>query len=447
MKMKKFALKGLIVLAIVLAVCAFFSGTVRTITTPKVRLTAPKMGKLEEKISIVGKVYFPEVEEIKPEMEEGVTLTVKKVNTRPGYIVEKGDVLIEAEVTGYSEKIGTLTKEYETAEASLAALERKNADLRVRSADEDYVEAHARYQAARSTSLLKKIALDTLLAGEGLKLGEDGELPKKAGEEIEEAYDAYQAAQEELAGAEKAWDRSKRYSIEENVYAYLTEKAELEKKMEDAEEQIRVLSAANAGAARIVADRDCYAASVDVKAGDVWDGSSAMMTLSEKKADPVLRADVTDLERAVAKKAEVTMEGRYGNVESRVNEVVTETDGRKYAYIDINDEVLDWVGSVYSLMQNESGKEMTLVYKAKEATCLVPVSAVHGSGEDRYVFAVNKMSSAFGSTEMTVRKVAVQVETEVEGVASLKEDISWYTLAYMEDRAISDGDRVMEYTD
>lgn len=77
----------------------------------------------------------------------------------------------------------------------------------------------------------------------------------------------------------------------------------------------------------------------------------------------------------------------------------------------------------------------------------MPVSAVHGSGEDRYVFVINKSENTFGSTEMTVRKMSVVVEAEVDGVASLQDDISWYTLAYMEDRAISDGDSVMEYTD
>ena len=90
---------------------------------------------------------------------------------------------------------------------------------------------------------------------------------------------------------------------------------------------------------------------------------------------------------------------------------------------------------------------MTLIYEAKEATCLVPVSAVHGSGEDRYVYAVDSRSASLGATEMRVRKVSVQVEAEVEGVASLRDDISWYTLAYMEDRAINDGDIVMEYTE
>ena len=73
MKLKKFALKGLAVLAAVLALCAFFSGTIRTITTPKVRLVSPRMGKLEEKISISAEVYFPETVEIKPEIEGDYT--------------------------------------------------------------------------------------------------------------------------------------------------------------------------------------------------------------------------------------------------------------------------------------------------------------------------------------------------------------------------------------
>ena len=200
-------------------------------------------------------------------------------------------------------------------------------------------------------------------------------------------------------------------------------------------------------AAQLIATHDGYTASVDVNVGDVWDGKKAMMTLSAAKSDPVFRADVTDLEKTVSKKSDVNIPGRYGDIESRVSDVVTDTDGRKYAYIDVNKDVLNYVGSVYSLMQSDTGTEMTLVYKATEATCIVPVSAVHGSGEDRYVFTVDRTSNAFGSTELVVHKRTVQVEAEVNGMASLSEDISWYTLAYMEDRAIDDGVTVMEYTD
>ena len=38
MKLKKFALRGLIALAVAVALCMFFARTVQTITTPKVKL-------------------------------------------------------------------------------------------------------------------------------------------------------------------------------------------------------------------------------------------------------------------------------------------------------------------------------------------------------------------------------------------------------------------------
>ena len=45
--MKKFAVKGLIALAAAVALCMFFSGTIRTITTAKVKIVTAKTGKLE----------------------------------------------------------------------------------------------------------------------------------------------------------------------------------------------------------------------------------------------------------------------------------------------------------------------------------------------------------------------------------------------------------------
>ena len=52
MNVKRFAIRGIVILAIFVALCMFFSGTVRTITTPKVRLTAAKRGKLEERVEL-----------------------------------------------------------------------------------------------------------------------------------------------------------------------------------------------------------------------------------------------------------------------------------------------------------------------------------------------------------------------------------------------------------
>ena len=45
MKLKKVAVRGLIVFAVVVALCMFFSGTIRTITTAKVKILTPRQGR------------------------------------------------------------------------------------------------------------------------------------------------------------------------------------------------------------------------------------------------------------------------------------------------------------------------------------------------------------------------------------------------------------------
>ena len=52
--MKKFAIKGLVALAAVVALSMFFSGTIKTISTAKVKLVTAKQGKLEEEIKLSG---------------------------------------------------------------------------------------------------------------------------------------------------------------------------------------------------------------------------------------------------------------------------------------------------------------------------------------------------------------------------------------------------------
>ena len=58
MDLKKFAVRGIVVLAVFVALCMFFSGTIRTITTPKVKLTSGRRGKLEERTELTGKLAF-----------------------------------------------------------------------------------------------------------------------------------------------------------------------------------------------------------------------------------------------------------------------------------------------------------------------------------------------------------------------------------------------------
>ena len=84
MQFKKFALRGMIILAVVIALCILFSGTLRTLTTAKVGVAETKNGKLESTIDLKGKVVFPKDEEMTIRLPEGLGLTVTKVHVTVG---------------------------------------------------------------------------------------------------------------------------------------------------------------------------------------------------------------------------------------------------------------------------------------------------------------------------------------------------------------------------
>ena len=98
MNLKKFAVRGFIGLAAVVALCMFFSGTIRTITTAKVKLLTPKQGKLIQTVELPGKAVFPGAKPVKLEGAEDVSLTVASVLVQPGSEVEAGDALFTAEI-------------------------------------------------------------------------------------------------------------------------------------------------------------------------------------------------------------------------------------------------------------------------------------------------------------------------------------------------------------
>ena len=129
MKLKKFALRGMIILAAVIALCVLFSGTFRSLTTPKVKLVPPKTGKLETITKLTGMVTFPEEEEMNMKISDGLSLTVTRVYVVPGQEVRKGDRLMNAVVTNADKDLADLQTKYDTARNTLDNWNRKNGDL------------------------------------------------------------------------------------------------------------------------------------------------------------------------------------------------------------------------------------------------------------------------------------------------------------------------------
>ena len=142
MNLKKIAMRGLVAMAIIVTICMFFSGTIKTITTAKVKIIHAKTGYLEERTELSGKLIFPDVEHIYLSMEHGQVVQITGVHSRPGYIVREGDVIIEAKVVDYESIINTYQASYDDMLDQLLILENKNRNLRIRRSDEIYAEAY-----------------------------------------------------------------------------------------------------------------------------------------------------------------------------------------------------------------------------------------------------------------------------------------------------------------
>ncbi|MBQ6348074.1 MAG: hypothetical protein IJI71_11035 [Clostridia bacterium] len=441
MNLKKFAIRGIIFLAVFVALCMFFSGTVRTITTPKVRLFTPKKGKLEERIKLSCKPAFPNAEPVSFGLSDGITLSIVKVNSRAGYTVTAGEVIVEAKVADFDSKYKQYQSDYDAAAAQLLSIESKNRKTRITQRDQAYADAYYGMQSARHDMVDKEIEMDTLLSREKLERTKTG-YPEGASDALKKAIDAWRSASEVLDKAQAEMDDVSRYNIDETVWAYITERKEQQEKLEEAEKGLRTLVALNDNAKAIVAPHDGYLAEMKVNVGDSYDGTQEMFTITPEDALPTLRADLSNVSRTVTEGMNVSMENNTG-ISSKVVGIGTDAENKKYADIEMTREIINAVGSVYSIMEN--GTNMVLVYNARESTTLLDTNVVRGSNPEYFVYVAKRNEGAFAGDTYKVEEKKVKVLAMTAEKVSVQDDLSAYVLAYGEDRTIGNGDTVMEY--
>ncbi|MBR0463234.1 MAG: hypothetical protein IJJ23_02465 [Clostridia bacterium] len=445
--MKKRAAKGLLILAIVVALCMFFSGTIRTITTPKVKFISAKQGKFESTTDMTAKVTFPETEEIKSDTPEDVTISIKGIFVKPGQKVKAGEKLFSATVVDYEKTRASLQSDYAAAETALRTLNRKNGSVHLNRNEQAWADAYYALDEASQVRRDCRIDVLTLLALEGFDAAAE-ELPEKApkgaSKQLKEAYDALEEAESVYAEREKAFNALARYAIEENTWTYLQQVREYEQKMAKCENEMTALNTMSRYAASINAPHTGYIAEVTVEKGQTASGGAVLLKMTPEDIKPVLRIDVTDVRESVSKGTVVKVPSNYwGKLETTVQSVGTTSSAGKYADAKLTNDIVDAFGSVNNMMQNDV--TVQLVTKAKEATCLVSASAVRGSGDDRYVYCAEQESSTFGGTQLRVRKMGITVLNESPTVISVAEDLTRLQIIYMEDRALSEGDAVMPY--
>lgn len=443
--MKKMAIKGLVALAAVVALCMFFSGTIKTISTAKVKLVTARQGKLEEQIKLQGQLSFPETAEVKLSLPDDQTVTVTRVAVARGRKVSKGDVLFTAEVGGYAKTIESLRKEYETAQTELLELERKNGDLRLKRTEENWVDAYDALLQSKEDVLTASTSLQVAAQMQGITL-ENGRLPDGVKDETLLALqDQLVQAEKAQAAAQKRFDSANRLGISEEVLTYVTKTRELKQTMAEKQDAIVSLEVLAKQVGAVTAPHDGYIVEINIKAGEGYDGKTAAIVMSAADSDPVLRADVSQIERSIDKGTEVTI--RRSNEKTTTKKVTgsgVNSDGKRYVDVKLTDKDVTNLGGGAALLSGTT-VEMVASYRAKSSTTLLPTSAVRGSGDSRYVYIVNEEDNALGQRVLKIRKQDVTVLAEVGNTASLETDLSRQRVAYMEDRSISDGSEVMVY--
>ena len=452
MNRKSKALKALLALAIVIALCMFFARTVQTITTPKVQRISATKGKLEQKISLTGELYFQKTESMKLEGAKKLAMTVEQVNVRPGHYVSKGDVIFTAFAPEYESKMEELrtkrddkVREYTEEYAGHILLKQTT---RQNDMYNEMMEGMAAYYTARYNLVSQATAEGYALPGD--------DAGKAAVTDGSEALNALSAAFGEALALRDAKVQQLSdlyngkipgvYRIGDTTFEYIKKVDKLRGEIDELDQQMLELAELNESLLQMVAPHDGYITEIELKSGDSYDGSKPAFAMTAEGDAPMLRAEVTSVDKTLREGLKITFSD--GETASEISGLETAADGKKYALVKLDSKIIRAAGGLARMLSEEQ-IPLTLIYKASKSTTLLPASAVRseGSGSD-YVYVVGRTyGGLLDSSGYKVTKQTVTVLERGDQVVSVAEDLSYREIADREDRALTDGQAVMDYVD
>ena len=453
MTKKSKALKALVWLAVVVAVCMYFSRTVQTITTPKVKLAQATTGRIEQKIAVQAKPYFPVETEVTLNKAKDYPITVDKVYVKPGLYVEAGDTLFTATVNDYQSKEDDLLKKYNEKAQELIDLDIKNRKNSKLSMQNDLYALMIEKQDALGDAENKaRLAA----AAEGIELTFDQSLweakatKEKASAETLALVRAAATAKEAFDAARADFFASyenKSIKVKDEVFTYIKDRNKLVDEMREMSDQMVELMDAKQALSTVTATSAGYVVALDLKSGDTYDGQKSAYTIAKKEDVPILRADITDLKKEVSEGAKVEVAGDYDTYKTKVSAVADDTDGRRYAEMELTDEILRTAGGMQKLLQDD-GMEVNIVFRARKNATIIPASALRSEGDSEYIFVAERKYGGFlSSGGMTDKKTSVTVIDRGDTAVSIQEDLSYQSIIDRADRTVEDGKPVMEYVE
>lgn len=458
MRLKRFALRGLIALAVVVALCMFFARTVQTITTPKVQLVTGSSGRYEEKMTFNGEVYFPETEDIVVEDAKELGVVVGRIYVKEGHFVKAGDIIFTAEAGETEAKLEELRKNYDTKQAELLKLDIDNRKSSKESKQNDayntMVDAQDAMTSAVFDARMLAIENDVTLTDDVASWDQQLTL---SGKEIPEELTA---AVTEAAAAKAAYDTAReaffslledrKVRVKDEVFNYIRDRDALIAEMEEISADMVELSTRAESLREVRAPRDGWIVSLTVKEGEAYDGVKTAYTMNKVDTLPVMRAPLGNVERTIEDGSRADIESDlYGTEKTTVEKTTISADGTKYLQLTMPESYLKENSSAIRRVFADGGVKISITYRAKKSTTLLPASAVRNEGEGQdYVYLIEQDWGGFMSqSSMKVRKTSVTVLERGDKTISIAEDLSWQQVADREDRALEDGQTVMEYVD
>lgn len=442
---KRRATRGFLILIIVLLICVFLSGTLKTIYTANVYTTIPTFGRLKESIHASGFLSFTESEGYPQiSMPDGVILTIKRVYVAPGLKVKEGDLLAEACVSDYSRLQSDLLETYAGESEKMASLVMENTTVRITSCEENWIKAYDAYQDAHRMLLQAQIDLQVAAETRNLALTDNLALPNDCKDTILlELFSDMISAENKLDEAQTALDHAIRQGYNPSVVNYILEKREIQEKMVQIRNEQSQLRFLNECVMEIRAPHDGYVLQVNIQENESWSGDRDMMIISGKNAEPILQVNIEGIQRSVPMNNPVSIQGHHGNtVTGIIDRKSIDFHGNTLAEIDLNVTDLPLMGNITELLT--SGTNVIIPLESEEDSILIPASAVRGSGNNRYVYEMVESENLLGQKIYTAKKVMVRVIETADQAASISDDFRMDTpIIYMEDRGISDGVEVI----
>lgn len=454
MSKKGKALKALLILAVAVALCMYFSRTIQTITTPKVKLVQSTQGRIEQKQTVSAKPYFPVKTEVIIEAAKDYPAKVDKLYVKAGLYVKEGDTIFTAALTDYDTKEKDLLTKYNEKAQALIDLDIKNRKNSKQSKQNDLydqmIDAQEKLNeaesAARTAAAAEGVTL-TFDQSSWMALAEREKLSDGVKSKIASAQTAkatFDTAREDFYNSYE----NKKIKVSDEVFKYINDRNTLMKEMEKLTDQMVELRFAKEELSTVKAKSEGYIVALNVKPEETYDGKQPAYILAKKEDVPILRADVTELKKEVSDGARVEVKGEYETLKTKVTAVVDETDGRKYAEIELSEEMLRTAGGMSKLLQNGE-MEVDIVFRAKKNATIIPASALHSEGEGSdYVFLAEYSYGGFlSSSGMVARKTPVTVIDRGDKAVSIQEELSYQSIIDRADRTVEDGKPVMEYVE